>query len=348
MTPAAPAEGTVLGVDVGGTRIKIGVVGPTGELGPHLSLPTPATPDEVVARIAQHAGILGARAGLAPTTPVGVAVPGVIDEAAGTVELAINLGWEQVPVRELLRAALPGPVRVGHDVRAGALAEASWGAGRPLAASPGGAPADLVFVPLGTGVAAAVVHEGHLLGDRYAGEIGQLRVLEPVTGRHMRLEEVASASAIGRRYAEAAGIAAGAGPDAREVVARARAGERTAEEVLAGALDTLAQALATIVSGIGPLPIVIGGGLAEGGETVLAPLRGAIAPRLGAIPAPPVVPARLGMWAGCLGAGLLAQHGDGPDPVVAAAAASSSSAPASASDRGSTWPVGTGAGAAGA
>lgn len=346
MTPAAPAVGTVLGVDVGGTRIKIGVVGPAGELGPHLLLPTPATPDEVVSRIAQHAGILGARAGLAPTTPVGVAVPGVIDEAAGTVELAINLGWEQVPIRELLRAALPGPVRVGHDVRAGALAEASWGAGRVLAASPDGVPADLVFVPLGTGVAAAVVHEGHLLGDRYAGEIGQLRVLEPVTGRHMRLEEVASASAIGRRYAEAAGIAAGAGPDAREVVARARSGERTAEEVLAGALDTLAQALATIVSGIGPLPIVIGGGLAEGGETVLAPLRGAIAPRLGAIPAPPVVPARLGMWAGCLGAGLLAQHGDGPDAV--GAGASPASAPASASARASAWPVGTGAGAAGA
>ncbi|MFC0672379.1 ROK family protein [Brachybacterium hainanense] len=315
-TPAPLAPDVVIGVDVGGTRMKLGLIGPSGELGLQVSLPTPDAPGQVVSSLAAGVASLRARAGLAEHTPVGVVVPGVLDEHAGVVELAVNLGWEDLPIRALLEEALPGPVAVGHDVRAGALAEATWGAGRLLRRRADhddrthgvDAPTDLVFVPIGTGVAAAVVHEGRLLGDRYAGEIGQLQVLEPVTGARMRLEAVASASAISRRYAEATGTDAALAISAHDVVDLAREGERAAEEILFGALDTLSQALATIISGIGPVPIVIGGGLAEGGDIVLAPLRGSIAPRLGAIPAPPIVPATLGMWAGCRGAGLLAQR----------------------------------------
>src|SRR5699024_3898621 len=98
----------------------------------------------------------------------------------------------------------------------------------------------------------------------------------------------------------------GGRPAARAVVDRAREGDPVAEQILFGAVDTLAQALATIVSGVGTLPVVIGGGLAEGGSIVLDTLRGAIAARLGVVPTPEVLPPSLGMWAGCQGAGLLA------------------------------------------
>src|SRR5690625_6865377 len=88
------------------------------------------------------------------------------------------------------------------------MAEAAWGAGRllPQRAPSDGSDlpplADLLFVPIGTGIAAAVVHGGSVFGDRFTGEIGQLQVTEPYTGAPVRLEEVAAASAIGRRYAQ--------------------------------------------------------------------------------------------------------------------------------------------------
>src|SRR5690625_5316790 len=74
---------------------------------------------------------------------------------------------------------LTAPLALGHDVRAGGMAEAAWGAGRllPQSTPPDGGDlpplADLLFVPIGTGIAAAVVHGGSVFGDRFTGEIGQ-------------------------------------------------------------------------------------------------------------------------------------------------------------------------------
>ncbi|WP_193636138.1 ROK family protein [Brachybacterium subflavum] len=323
--PAAsrsPARAAI-GVDVGGTRTKFGAVAPDGTLTIPYSLPTPHEPDDLAAMIAEQTARLREQAHLAAQAPVGVAVPGIIDEEREIVELAVNLGWEELALGSLLREHLDAPLALGHDVRAGAMAEAAWGAGRlfPQRAFPQQteagreqAPplADLIFVPIGTGIAAAVVHDGAVFGDRFTGEIGQVRVEEPYTGRTMRLEEVASASAIGRRFAEQIDPAAhslvttdGGRPAARAVVDRAREGDADAEKILFSALDTLGQALATIISSVGTLPVVIGGGLAEGGPIVLDTLRESISGRLGVVPTPPVLPSSLGMWAGCQGAGLM-------------------------------------------
>src|SRR5699024_10793453 len=87
------------------------------------------------------------------------------------------------------------------------------------------------------------------------------------------------------------------------------AGDPGAERILFSALDTLGQALATIVSSVGSLPVVIGGGLAEGASIVLDTLRGSIVARLGMMPAPPALPSSLGMWAGCQGDGRLGRSG---------------------------------------
>lgn len=307
-----------IGVDVGGTRTKIGLVSADGPLAIPYSLPTPAEPRELCAMLTRETSSLRERADLRPGTPIGVAVPGILDEDREVVELAVNLGWKDLPLGAMLREALAAPIALGHDVRAGGMAEAAWGTGRLLSqATPSGAEnlpplADLLFVPIGTGIAAAVVHDGAVFGDRFTGEIGQLRVTEPYTGAQVRLEEVAAASAIGRRYAEQIDQTAaplvttdGGRPAARAVVDLARSGDPGAERILFSALDTLAQALATIVSSVGSLPVVIGGGLAEGGSIVLDTLRDSIVARLGVVPAPPVLPSSLGMWAGCQGAGLL-------------------------------------------
>lgn len=319
-----PLHGTVhdvphtIGVDVGGTRTKIGLVSAGGSLGIPYSLPTPRDPEELCAMIARESASLHARAGLDLTVPVGVTVPGILDEEREVVELAVNLGWSDLPLGRMLREVVGSPLAVGHDVRAGGTAEAAWGTGRlfPQRSTAPDLPplADLVFVPIGTGIAAAVVHGGTVFGDRFTGEIGQVRVEEPYTGQLLRLEEVASASAIGRRCADQIDAADdplvttdGGRPAARAVVDRARDGDQGAEKILFSAMDTLAQALATIISSVGTVPVVIGGGLAEGGSIVLDTLRESIASRLGVVPTPPVLPSSLGMWAGCQGAGLLAR-----------------------------------------
>lgn len=313
-----PSSPHTIGVDVGGTRTKFGLVSADGSLGIPYSLPTPRAPEELCAMIAHESTSLHERAGLDRTIPVGVTVPGILDEEREVVELAVNLGWQDLPLGRMLREVIPSPLAVGHDVRAGGMAEAAWGAGRLFpqrSVEPGRPPlADLVFVPIGTGIAAAVVHGGTVFGDRFTGEIGQVLVEEPYTGQTLRLEEVASASAIGRRYAEQIDApdhplvdTDGGRPAARAVVDRAREGGPGAERILFSAMDTLAQALATITSGVGPLPVIIGGGLAEGGSIVLDTLRESIASRLGVVPTPSVLPSSLGMWAGCQGAGLLAR-----------------------------------------
>lgn len=305
-----------IGVDVGGTRTKIGLVGSDGSLGIPYSLPTPGDPHDLCALIARETASVRTQAGLDGEVPVGIAVPGILDEDREVVELAVNLGWKDLELGAMLREVVGAPLALGHDVRAGGLAEAAWGAGRLFTQSsttPSLPPvADLLFVPIGTGIAAAVVHDGAVFGDRFTGEIGQVLVEEPYTGQRMRLEEVASASAIGRRYAALvdAGedplvLTDGGRPAARAVVDRARDGDPQAETILFSALDTLGQALATIISSVGTRPVVIGGGLAEGGSIVLETLRSSIAARLGVVPAPPVLPSSLGMWAGCQGAGLL-------------------------------------------
>lgn len=335
-TSSAPAGAPAIGVDVGGTRVKLGAVAPDGSIAEPLSLPTPHDPVELADAVGAQVALLRSRAHLDARTPVGVVVPGILDERRERVELAVNLGWRDVPVGALLRERLECPLAIGHDVRAGALAEAAWGAGRRFpqhAATSGAVPlADLVFVPIGTGIAAALVQGGAVRGDRFTGEIGQIRVQDPLTGEERRLEEVASAAAIGRRHRELVrpgssvspapaapssaepaasssadpAVAAEDRPTARAVVDLAREGDAAAARVLTSALETLAPALATIIASAGTLPIVIGGGLAEGGSVVLDPLARAVAHRLGVLPAPPVLPSALGMWAGCQGAALLA------------------------------------------
>lgn len=315
---SAAAPRRAIGIDVGGTRTKIGLVAADGSLGIPYSLPTPADPRELCAMLARETSSLRERAGLPAKTPIGAVVPGILDEERELVELAVNLGWKDLSLGAMLREHLTAPLALGHDVRAGGMAEAAWGAGRllPQSTPPDGGDlpplADLLFVPIGTGIAAAVVHGGSVFGDRFTGEIGQLQVTEPYTGAPVRLEEVAAASAIGRRYAQqidqedsALATTDGGRPAARAVVDLARAGDPGAERILFSALDTLGQALATIVSSVGSLPVVIGGGLAEGGSIVLDTLRDSIVARLGMMPAPPVLPSSLGMWAGCQGAGLL-------------------------------------------
>jgi glucokinase len=233
----------------------------------------------------------------------GVVVPGIIDAETGTVG-AENLAWVGTPVLAELKAAVgeDRPIVLAHDVRAGGYAELRQGALKGTTNS--------LFLPLGTGIAAAMVVDGRLLsGDGYAGELGHTRFVhgeaadQCACGQWGCLETVASAAAIARRY----GVRTGRTVDgAREVLELLAAGDADAAQVWDDALKVLIDALVLYTTLVAPTRIAIGGGLVGAGETLLQPLRDGIHARLTFQREPEIVAAVLGEEAGCLGAALMA------------------------------------------
>ncbi|MCM2514105.1 ROK family protein [Streptomyces griseoincarnatus] len=297
----------VIALDVGGTGMKAALVGADGELLYQARRPTGRErgPDAVVEGILDFAAELrahGIRAHGEPASAAGVAVPGIVDEAEGVAAYAANLGWRDVPLRALLAGRLGGvPVALGHDVRTGGLAEGRIGAGRG---------ADrFLFVPLGTGIAGAIGIDGKVEAGAhgFAGEIGHIVVrpggAECPCGQRGCLERFASASAVSRAWAEASGDPDADAADCAKAVA---SGDERAARVWQEAVDALADGLVTALTLLDPRTLIIGGGLAEAGETLFTPLREAVRRRVTFQKLPSLVPAALGDTAGCLGAGLLA------------------------------------------
>lgn len=296
----------VIALDVGGTGMKAALVAADGTLLHRARRPTGRErgPEAVVAGILDFAASLrehGLREYGQSAAAAGVAVPGIVDEAAGTAVYSANLGWRDLPLRSVLSERLGLPVALGHDVRTGGLAEGRIGAGRG---------ADrFLFVALGTGIAGAIGTGGRIEAGAhgYAGEIGHIVVRPdgPVCGCGQRgcLEALASAGAVCRAWASATGDP---GADAADCARAVEAGDPRAAAVWRDAVDALAAGLVTGLTLLDPRVIVVGGGLAEAGDTLFVPLRAAVEERVTFQKLPLVVPAALGDTAGCLGAGLLA------------------------------------------
>ncbi|MCX4666172.1 ROK family protein [Streptomyces sp. NBC_01381] len=298
----------VIALDVGGTGMKAALVGADGTLLHEARRPTGRErgPDAVVESIVGFAADLRAH-GIEefgePAAAAGVAVPGIVDTERGIAVYASNLGWHDVPLRDLLSRRLEGvPVALGHDVRTGGLAEGRIGAGKG---------ADrFLFVPLGTGIAGAIGIGGGIEPGAHgsAGEIGHIVVRPggPPCGCGQRgcLERLASASAVSQAWAAASGHP---DADAADCAKAVESGDPLALEVWQNAVDALADGLITALTLLDPHTLIIGGGLAEAGETLFTPLRAAVAARVVQFQTlPQIVPAALGDTAGCLGAGLLA------------------------------------------
>ncbi|CAM5255508.1 sugar kinase [Streptomyces xanthochromogenes] len=308
----------VIALDVGGTGMKAALVGadtalsggtdpgpprllhearrPTGrERGPEAVVESIlAFAEDLLAYGEEHLGESAVAAG--------VAVPGIVDAENGIAAYAANLGWRDVPMRRLLSERLHGvPVALGHDVRTGGLAEGRVGAGRG---------ADrFLFVPLGTGIAGAIGIDGRVEpgAHGFAGEIGHI-VVRPggvacPCGQRGCLERLASASAVTLAWAEASGDP---DADAADCAKAVESGDPRALAVWRNAVEALADGLVTALTLLDPRVLIIGGGLAEAGETLFVPLRAAVEERVTFQKLPEIVPAALGDTAGCLGAGLLA------------------------------------------
>jgi glucokinase len=294
------SEPHVVGVDVGGTDTKAALVDAAGTALAARSLPTPhagrATADRVIDLVADLVEELGSES---RPVAIGMAVPGVVDEAAGRAVWSENIDWHDVPFAAAVGERCGLPTVLGHDVRAGGLAESRLGAARGID--------DVLFMAIGTGIAAAVILGGRLhAGDGYAGEIGHVDVGhgEPCAcGSSGCLEAIASAAAIARRYAARSGRPVAG---AEEVLRAADDGELEAVVTWDEAVDALALALAWVASVLAPEAIVIGGGLSRAGDALFELLEQRMLQRLTFQRVPRLVPAALGDQAGCLGAALLA------------------------------------------
>ncbi|MFF4343019.1 ROK family protein [Kitasatospora sp. NPDC001540] len=264
--------------------------------------PTPRAhgPGAVVDAVEAALGSLAREAARSELTVrrAGVVVPGIVDAERSLAVHSANIGWRDLPLAAVLEERTGLPVTLGHDVRAGALAEVRLGAARGSR--------DALFVAIGTGVSAAAVSDGRLLtAGGYAGELGHL-VVEPdgppcPCGGVGCLETVASAAEIAAAYTALSGRPV---VGAAEVAARLTGGDGAARAVWARAVEGLATALATAVTLLAPEVVVLGGGLAESGGLLLDPVRTRLAEKLTFHRRPRLVAAALGDRAGCLGAGL--------------------------------------------
>jgi glucokinase len=298
-----------VGLDLGGTNIKCAVV-ERGSGDPRVlatdACPTAAAdgPEAVLERVAA----LGRRAAepFGEPATAGLALPGHFDAARGTGVLLPNLlgDWAGRPLARPVGERLGLPVTLVNDARALTLAELRMGAGRGAR--------DLVCIALGTGVGGGVVIGGRLhLGLGHAGEIGHTTVDPdgPPCGCGNRgcLDRMASADA----------IAADAGhATVAEAAAAARAGDPAALAAFARAGERVGRALAGAIVLLWPERVVVGGGVADAGEALIAPVRAEIRRRASVAPVDriPVVRAELGPHAGAVGAALWSAEGPAPPP----------------------------------
>jgi glucokinase len=323
--PSPAAARTVVGVDVGGTKIAVAVMrgGRLSEpdLRPTILADATALIDQLTDQI--DAARWRAREAGAEVEAVGVGIPSVIEWATGRVRSSVNIPLADIPLREVLRERLGIPVYVDNDATCAALAEAHDDEGRLIASN-------LVMITVGTGVGGGIVIDGQIYrgATGAAAEIGHMLIaLNPEPFRSSRpfpqqgsLEALAAGRALDALAREAAAAhpdsalgrlaAAGktvAGPDA---VHAAKNGDPVAIEAVERLGHRLGVGIASLINIFDPEVIAISGGVSTAGELLLAPARetarGFILPGVGT--ETDIRLARSGPEAGVRGAALLASQ----------------------------------------
>lgn len=301
----------VLAVDVGGTSIKAAVLDTAGTETLRRAVPTPFDhgPDAVVSAIRELVvdRVAAAVSADTPVRAVGLVVPGVVDTVAGIARYASNIGWHDVPLRDIIRDAVDLPTAIGHDVQAAGLAEATMGAAQGVS--------DALIVVLGTGIAAVVISGDRVVRGAAAipGEIGHIPVGDLETrcrcGAFGCLEMFASARGVARLYAERSGRSL----ESSEIVARLD-DDPDAAAVWQVVTATLARGLVAGALITDPARVVLAGGLSQAGDALITPTRAAFESGMPWRRAPALVASPLGGRAGLLGAGILAREAAGATP----------------------------------
>ncbi len=286
-----------VGVDVGGTKTAVGVVRfPEAEVLDRIDLPTPPRGESGAPFLAEIAGRASALAGKTGAAAVGVSVCELVG-LDGRIESDHRVLLRELPVREAFAGRA---VIVEADVRAGAAAEARFGAGAGFR--------DVFYVNLGTGISSCWVREGrpHRGARGHALVLASSPVATVFDGGAKAVEEIAGAAGLLASYRAAGGKAV----SAREVFERAAEGDVRALEITERAAMALAGCIGFALNILDPEALVLGGGLALAGGAYGEPLASAIRAHVWseATRALPIRRARLGPDSALIGAAALADE----------------------------------------
>lgn len=308
------SEALYVGVDLGGTAIKVGLCNAEGDLlrideGPtQTERGTGAILDNIAAYVKK----------LVPSdTPeweavrgIGIGIAGFLDIPNGVINFSANLPFRDVPAKRIMEEKLGKPVKINNDANVAALGEAWGGAGKGVA--------NCVCYTLGTGVGGGIIVNGRLIEgfSGMAGELGHMSVvpdLEAIQcgcGQMGCLETVSSATGIIRMAKDAVGRGDRTSLSlvdkmmAKEVFDAAKAGDEVAQRIVSRAAFYLGKSMATVAVIVNPQRFILGGGVSKAGDFLFDQIRAAfvkLTPEM-ASKGVDIVAAELGNNAGVVGA----------------------------------------------
>ncbi|HET7509499.1 MAG TPA: ROK family protein [Solirubrobacterales bacterium] len=305
-----------IGVDLGGTKMLVGVLAGTETLYEQREASTGQTEDELVELLVRE--IEEAREARPEVAAVGLGIPATIDHDRGVAVAAVNLPLSELPIRDLVSKRVGLPVFVDNDANVAALAEYLYGAaqGKP----------NTVMLTVGTGIGGGLVLGGEVYrGATGAGaELGHTVIQAdgpPCQGNcpnHGCVEALASGTALGREGRAAAesnsdsalakALAEGQEIDGKVVTDAALAGDQVAIEVFELIGSRLGVACSSFANIFQPDAIVVGGGVIAAGDLLLEPARREVRERaLTPMNRTPILEATLGNDAGMIGAAAMAR-----------------------------------------
>jgi len=302
---------TTVGIDFGGTSVKVGVCR-DGEL---LMTDTPIITDNFHGPSALITEMAARVAKLRETYPdiaaVGVGVPGLVDFEHGFVHVLTNVpGWKHVPLKAILSEKTGLPVVVENDANAMAYAEFRYGAARGLQ--------NIVALTMGTGIGGGLILNGQMYrgsgcaageigqmsidADGKAGHYGNLGALEKYVGN----KEIAEHAM--QRYAEAHVVKTLEECTPKKIAEAAKAGDDIARQIWEEIADWLGTSLSSIAWLLNPDAFVIGGGVAQAGDLIFEPLKRKVQSMLSTVVWERllIVPAKYSNEAGIIGNAALA------------------------------------------
>jgi len=278
------SEALFVGVDLGGTAIKVGLCNADGELLRTHEGPTQASEgaDAVLSNIAAYVKEL-----VPPGTPewdavqgVGIGIAGFLNIPDGIIDFSPNLPFKDVPVKRIMEEKIGKTVKINNDANVAALGEAWGGAGKNVP--------HCVCYTLGTGVGGGIISHDRLMegSTGMAGELGHMSIvpdLEAIQcgcGKMGCLETVSSATGIIRMAKDA--VARGDRTTlsqiegefgAKEVIDAAKAGDEVAQRIVSRAAFYLGKSMAAVAVVVNPQRFIIGGGVSKAGEYLFSQIR---------------------------------------------------------------------------
>ncbi|WP_067730415.1 ROK family glucokinase [Oceanobacillus damuensis] len=275
----------LIGIDIGGTTVKTGIIDIKGTIIKKWEIPTntqnggESIVDDIWNSIIEKIDLL--RVNKASIIGIGVGAPGFIDSEAGYVYEAVNIGWKNLDLANMLKEKSGLPVFVENDANIAVLGENWTGAGNQAD--------NLIAITLGTGVGGGIIANGSILSGEngMAGELGHIQVVENGyacnCGKYGCLETVTSATGIVRQAMEKISEY----PDSvlgetfrkkqaitsKEIFELAKKGDNLSNSIIKRTADVLGKVIANMGVIINPSNVLIGGGVSSAGDQLISEIR---------------------------------------------------------------------------